>query len=274
MIAPAVAGEEAPAALRPKTYALIAALGDQFAMVTEVSSTGTHLSPIRRTNHTVDNDLLNRLALSGLDTAIARLDPDSRRIYMTLKPRGLEDVPGPRRESATLDRVLAALEAMPQRSEWDRIVVLTPTYAAKDIDGLPGKLQGPGAFVEPMCQGRTGKSSTDPDSCTTNSRPPAGPEATAPDGTVSPVNQYAAPFSYVQLWVLDPGTLAVIDQQKVFDSQKLFDPNAPMGMPTAEFVAARFTAVVRKSIGRAVDDTVLRGNVETEVREVRPDEGR
>lgn len=78
----------------------------------------------------------------------------------------------------------------------------------------------------------------------------------------------------MQVWILDPRTLAVIDQQKVFDSQKLFDPNTPMGMPTAEFMAARFTAVVEKSIGRAVDDTVLRGKVETEVREVRPDEGR
>ena len=162
---------------------------------------------------------------------------------------------------------------MPQRSEWDRIVVVTPTYAAKDLEGLPGKLQGPGVFVEPMCQGRTGKSSSDPDSCTHNTRPPAGPEATAPDDTVSRVNYYAAPYSYVQVWILDPRTLAVIDQQKVFDSQKLFDPSRPMGMPTAEFMTARFAAVVQKSIGKAIDDTVLRAKVETEIREVRPDDG-
>jgi hypothetical protein len=89
---------------------------------------------------------------------------------------------------------------------------------------------------------------------------------------VSRVNQYAAPFSYLPLWILDPRTLAVIDQQKMFDSQKLFDPSTPMGMPTADFMAARFTAVVGNSIGSAVDDTVLRGKVETEIREVRPDD--
>jgi hypothetical protein len=148
MIAPAGAGEEPAAGVRPKTYALIAALGDQFALVTERPSTGTHLSPIRRTNYTVDDDLLNRLALHGLDTAIATLDPGSRRVYITLKPEGLTDVSGPQRESATLGRVLAALEAMPQRSEWDRVVVLTPTYAAKDLDGLPGKLHRRGSEID------------------------------------------------------------------------------------------------------------------------------
>ena len=272
-IAPAGAAEDPPAGVRPKTYALIAAIGDQFAMVTEHPSTGTHLSPIRRTNFAVEGDLLNRLALRGLDAAVAKLDPDSRRIYLTLKPEALKDLSGPQRASATLGRVVTALETMPQRSEWDRIVILTPTYAAKDREGLPGKLQGPGMFVQPMCQGRTGLKPGDPDSCTGNTRPPAGPEATAPADTVSRVNYYAAPYSYVQVWILDPRTLVVIDQQKVFDHQKLFDPNnGPLGLPTAEFMAARFTAVIQKSIGKAVDDTVLRGTVETgEVREVGPE---
>jgi hypothetical protein len=266
----AVAQGALPAGDRPLTYALVAAVGEELATVTEVSSTGTHLSPIRRTSVTVENDQLNRFVLHSLDTAIAKLDPDSRRVYMTLRPDSIKGVAAPKRERATLDRVVAALERMPQRSEWDRIVVVTPTYAAKELDGLPRKLQGPGVFVQPMCQGRTAMSPTDPDSCATNTRPPAGPEAVAPDDTVLRINYYAAPFSYVQVWVLDPRTLAVIDQQKVFDSKKLYDPNnGPIGLPKADFLAARFAAVIEASVRRAVDDTVLRGKVETgPVREV------
>jgi hypothetical protein len=260
----------------PRSYALVAALGDEIGVVTEGPTTGTHLSPFRRTSVDVPGNLLNRFVLNALDSAIAKLDPDSKRVYMTLAAGRLKEVAAPRRESAALAEVVAALVNMPQRPEWDAIVVVTPTYTGVDREGLPGKLQGPGVFVEPMCQGRTGLRTSDYDSCGTDARPPAGRETLTPEGEVVRTNFFLAPFSYLQVRILDPRTLAVLDQQKVFDSQKLYDPHVGRRtMVSEEFLTARFGAVVQASVRRAVEESVLRGQVEVgPVRGVEPDDAR
>src|SRR4029453_15512760 len=41
---------------------------------------------------------------------------------------------------------------LPQRLEWDRIVVATPAYRALEQSGVASKLQGFGIFSEPLCQ--------------------------------------------------------------------------------------------------------------------------
>jgi hypothetical protein len=137
---------------KPKVYALIAAVGGQFDLVYEVQSTGTHLAPYRRTKTDVPNDTLNRLALNGLDTAIAKIELSSRRIYLVLPALQLAGVEPLLRDEAAIAKVVSALEQLPQRHEWHRIVVATPAYKALAINGMASKLSGVGVFSQPLCQ--------------------------------------------------------------------------------------------------------------------------
>jgi hypothetical protein len=74
------AATEPANSVKPRVYALVAAVGEQFSVVSEVQSTDSRLSPYRRRTIEVPNDILNRFALHGLDKAIANIDPDSKRI--------------------------------------------------------------------------------------------------------------------------------------------------------------------------------------------------
>jgi len=53
-------------------------------VVSEVQSTGSHLSPYGRTTSKAQGDALNTIVLHSLDKAIANIDPDSKRIYLAL----------------------------------------------------------------------------------------------------------------------------------------------------------------------------------------------
>ena len=132
-------------------YALVAAVGEQFSVVSEVQSTGSHLSPYRRRTIEVPN-ILNRLALHGLDKAIANMDPDSKRIYMALPAAQMAGVAPSAREGVAISKIVSELEKMSQRLEWDRIVIATPAYQALELSGLASKLQGFGLFSQPLCQ--------------------------------------------------------------------------------------------------------------------------
>jgi len=269
----AVQTEAPPPSARPRTYALVAAVGDEISIASEGTRVGTHLSPFHRTTADVPNNLLNRLVLNMMDAAIVKLDPESKRAYLTLTPGQLNGVEPMQREAMAMEKIVAALRSMPQRADWDRIVVVTPTYTGMDLEGLPGKLQGPGVFVQNACQGQMGTKPADYDSCSTDARPPAGPEATTPDDKVTRVNYFVAPFAYMKLWVLNPRTLEVLDHTKVFDSKKIYDPDmGPRQKVSTEFLVAQFAGVIETSVLRAAGDTVLRGQVEVgPVREVPPD---
>jgi hypothetical protein len=150
------AATEAANSVKPRVYALVAAVGEQFSVVYEVQSIGSHLSPYRRSTTEVPNNILNRLALHGLDKAIANIDPDSTRIYMAFSAAQMAGVAPSERESVAISKIVAELEKMPERKEWDRIVIATPAYRALELNGLASKLQGFGLFSEPLCQGRCG----------------------------------------------------------------------------------------------------------------------
>jgi hypothetical protein len=94
---------------------------------------------------------------------------------------------------------------------------------------------------------------------------------------------FLAPFSYIEVWVLDPKTLAVLDKQQSFDSQKLAEPSykLPLDLSTADaqkYLASRFISLVELSIGEAVMHSEINsrhGKVEVgPVREVDPDDVR
>jgi hypothetical protein len=263
--------------VKPRVYALVAAVGDEFSKVSEVQKTGSHLSPYRRYTSEVPDNILNRIALHSLDAAIAKIDPDSQRIYMSLPPAQMDGVAPSQRDSVALAKIVSELEKIPQRAEWDRILIATPAYRALELNGLPSKLQGFGLFQQPLCQGGCGTPFLGGDLGTLGQD---GVDALTSEDKIIRARTYIAPFSYIEVWVLDPKTLAVLDKQQGFDSQKLANPSyKPLDMSKSasqKYVAGRIVSLIDLSVGEAVmrsEVAIKRGIVETgEIKEVRPDD--
>lgn len=257
----------------PRVYALIAAIGEQFNTLEAVATTGTHLSPYRRKTEDVPNNVLNRFALHSLDKAIKAIEPASTRVYLSLPAAQMDGVSPSTRDSVAMGAIVAALENMPQRMAWHRIVVVTPAYRALDQSGLPGKLQGFGVFSEPRCQ-----AGCDYRRPTIGEQPDGVDALTSEDKTIK-ARTFLAPFSYVTVWVLDPRTLAVLDRQQSFDSQKLAEPEhkAPLDPSKGDaqkYLMGRIANLIELSVGAAVTQSEIglpRGNVEVgPVKEVDP----
>ena len=219
------AAAESIAPVKPMVYGLVAAVGEEFSVVSAKPSIGSHLSPYRRSTIEVPDNILNRFALHGLDKAIADIDPKSTRIYMTLPAAQMAGVAPSQRESVAIGRIVSELEKMPQRLEWDRIVIVTP------------------------------------------------------ENRVIAANSFLAPFSYIEVWILDPKTLAVLDKQERFANQKLADSRARIldmsQNDNREFLASRVNSLIELSVGEAVMHSEInhRGRVEVgEPKVVNPDD--
>jgi hypothetical protein len=256
-----IAGAEASTE-RPKTYALLSAMGNQFTVVHEVQSTGTHLSPYRTQSYQIGENILNRIVLNSLDKTVARLDPNGKRVYLSTDPvRGRGRYAS---EEAALDPVLEKLKRL-DRAQWDRIVVAMPAYRYHSQDGLATRMQGIGMFAQPLCQSDTGWGNR-MGSCDSGFRPPSGPEALTPEGKTLAANTYLAPYSFVEIFVLDAHTLAVLDRQTSFGHRKLTDMSGnAMGVGSEgsrEFVNRQMLEVITGSIADAVENTQLKGSVE------------
>jgi hypothetical protein len=267
------AATEPANSIKPRVYALVAAVGEQFSFVSEVESIGSHLSPYRRRTVEVPNNILNRLALHGLDMAIANIDPDSKRIYMAFSAAQMAGIAPSQREDVAISTIVAELGKMPQRLEWDRIVIATPAYRALELNGLASKLQGFGLFSEPLCQGRCGDD--------LHSLGQDGVDAVTSEDKTIRARTYIAPFSYIEVWVLDPKSLAILDKQQGFDSQKLGEPRyKPLDLSQTggqKYVAGRISSLIELSVGGAVMHSELnrRGKVEVgEPKVVDPDDAK
>jgi hypothetical protein len=264
---------------KSRVYALIAALGEDFTVVTETSRAGSHLSPYRRHTSKVQDNVLNRLALHSLDKAIGTIDPSSTRIYMSLALAKVDSVPPSGRDSAALGAITAELARMPQRLDWDRIVVATPAFRALDRDGMPSKLQGFGIFSEPQCQGGCPGLGRIPRHV--QPEPADGADAVTSDNKTIKASTYLAPYSYIEVWILDPKTLEILDVQQGFDSQKLAEPRykAPLDLTESEaqkYLAGRIVTLIEMSVGVAVmhsEVNVPRGRADAgPIRRIDPDE--
>ena len=275
----AASGQPAPEpakTTKPRVYALIAAVGEQFTEVMEVPRTGTHLPPYRRSSTQVNNNILNRLVLYSLDRAVAKIDPGSQRVYLSLPAAQMDGVTPMQRESVAISRVVAELQQMPQRLEWDRILIVTPAYRTLELNGLAGKMQGFGLFNESQCQGCGG---IGPNALTQPTEL-FGPEALSSEDKTVHADTYLAPFSYIEVWILDAKTLEVLDQQQGFDSQKLAEPSykEPLDLTKTkfqEYMASRLSSMVQLSVTQAVTRSELSwlGRVEVgPVKEVNPED--
>src|SRR5215471_8519127 len=243
--------------VKPRVYALLAAIGEDFTLVTEVSRTGTHLSPYRRQTERVPGDSLNRMALYSLDQAVSKIDPASTRIYMTLPAASMQGIAPSQRASVAMAKIVAELEKLPQRREWDRIVVATPAYQALEANGLGSKLQGFGTFAQSQCQASCGGFRLADHVAAAAAEPPDGVDAVTSEDKAIKARTFLAPFSYIEVWVVDPKTLAVLDQQRSLSSQKLAEP---VGKPRdfdngtgQKYLAMRIANIIELSITEAVD---------------------
>jgi len=259
--------------VKPRVYALVAAVGEQFSFVSEVQSTGSHLSPYRRKTIEVPNNILNRLALHGLDKAIANIDPDSKRVYMAFSAAQMAGIAPSERERVAISTIVAELEKMPQRLEWDRIVIATPAYRVLELNGLASKLQGFGLFSQPLCQGRCGDD--------LHQLGQDGVDAITSEDKTIRARTYIAPFSYIEVWVLDPKSMAILDKRQGFDSQKLGEPRyKPLDLSQSvgqKYVAGRISSLIELSVAEAVIHSELnrRGKVEIgEPKVVNPDDAK
>jgi hypothetical protein len=245
----------AAAGEKPRTYALVSAVGDRFTYARLRRQVGSHIiDNFARQEVRVKDNALNFAVLRGLDQALGQSEPDSKRILMAMNATEMDGVKAVDRERVALEKMIAALEPMAQRRDWDRIIVVTPTYVFSEHNGMGSKLNGLGVFVQPQYSGSIEGVDFAGDTDLTN----VGESATtAPDGSRNPSKRYIAPFSYLQVVTLDAHTLKVIDKNARYDFQKLFDPKSTaLNVENSfdeSFLAERILGLVELSAGRSIN---------------------
>ena len=216
---------QAVATPKPKVYALISAVGDQFTVVVQKESVGSNvLDNYRRSVVKVPNNALNASILKGLDRAIEQLDPGSTRILATLRALEMDGVRPVDREKVAMQKLLAAFEQMPQRMEWDTIIAVTPKFQFSQRKGMGTKLEGIGIYVQPLYRASLGDLA-DPGADLLGT---TGEEDTiTPDGKPAKrSSRYVAPYNYTQTWVFDAKTLKVLETSARYEFQRVYDQNS------------------------------------------------
>jgi hypothetical protein len=272
---------ELPGPPKPNTYVLVAAIGSQFTEVTDAPRVGSHLPPFRRNISELPDNLLNRVVLNGLDNGISRVDPDSERVYLSVAPGRVDGVSPLKQSSVALARIVAALEKMPKREGWDRIVVALPAYALLTRYGMPGRIEGLGAFAESQCQAGCGIGHVPTYPTELDPEPLSGVEALTSEDEVIKAKTFLAPFSYIEVWVLDPRTFAVLDRQQGFDHQKLAERPWKPAMTDSDrqkYLWRRAFDLIETSVRAAVTQSVVNSR-RTEVdvgpvKDVTPDDAK
>ncbi|MEQ1515509.1 MAG: hypothetical protein ABL931_03365, partial [Usitatibacteraceae bacterium] len=245
---------EAPA--KPKVWALISAVGDQFTIVTQKQSVGSSiLDNYKRDVVKVPGNALNASILKGLDRAIEQKDPGSTRILATLNALEMEGVNPIDREKVAMQKLLATLEKMPQRKDWDTIVVVTPKFQFSERKGMGSKLEGIGIYIKPIY---SGKLLTEDGRDILGSE---GEETITPDGKPGKdSDRYIAPYNYTQTWVFDAKTLKVLDTSARYEFQRIYDQdstaiNVALSVPVEKLgeILSRF---VERSMARSVGESL------------------
>jgi hypothetical protein len=272
--APATAPAAATASANAKTYALVSAVGDQFTYVRQRESTGSNrIDNFTRQVIKVPNNALNAAVLRGLDRAVASLDPDSNRVYVTLAPAEMENVSPQDREAVAIGKVVSALEKMPERAKWDKIYVAVPKFLLSERSGMGTKLHGLGVYIQPLSSATLSDNELGVDIDVGSS---GESDSTNPEGEAVRSKRYVAPFSYISTYVIDPRTMRVIEKNNRHDFQKLFDPNSPAldvanSIPT-DFLVSRIETLIERSAAKSVNDK--EGPATVEVGEVKPVTGK
>ncbi len=269
--APAATAVSPTNAEKKQIFALVAAVGDQFTYVRQKESTGSNIidNNIRNVIRVKGNGL-NLAVLRGLETGMTAANPDGNFEYITLNHEEMEGVLPQKREEVAIGKIVAALEKYPGREKWEKIIVATPKYLFTERAGMGPKLNGIGVYVQPLTggslEGSEGEQNIDVsnqgESDTTN------PE----DGTKNKSKTYVAPYTYLQVYVLDPKTLRVIEKVARHDFVKLNDPNSlaldvGKSIPV-DVLATRMNTLIERSAARALGETATGATVT--ISEIKP----
>lgn len=253
-----------------RTYALVAAFGNQMSFVQAKYQTGTHLDPYVRNSVALTGQSLNATILRAIDDTFAQQMPKSRRVYLSLDPGVTAGLSPERRDAAALKTALDAVRQMPQRKDWDEILIVTPAYVASEFNGLAPRTGGAGVSVQSVqsvtlvggsgggVQGsRTGGANISQNwmlSPETSGNP--ANRVVAPDGFAHSSRVFVAVHYYARIRRFDAKTLELISEESRFDSVKLHDPAAAdtylVRSIAPEVLAQRLTEVVQESTAAAV----------------------
>jgi hypothetical protein len=229
-------------------YALASAIGGELGYVIAKEEVGSRMDPYERHALPFPDYTLDAIVLRGLDRVIARRFPDTDRVFMRLRPAQLSDVAPPDRERVAFERLTAELQKMPQRQQWERIVVVTPHYRGFERSGLGSKLHGVGMYVQDLTSY-------------------ALYDVIEPDGTPGQQrrSRYIALYYYAKLFILDAKTLQVLESapwlidEKIHDSQS--DAVNIARSLSVEQLSRRLKVFVERASTQALGST-LRGTVE------------
>jgi hypothetical protein len=274
LVLPLLAGAQpadgAAAAPKPRTFALVAAMGEGFNIVVEKASVGSHLAPFDRKRFESAGASVNALVLLELARQVSALDASARFVPMVYPVSPMLEVSAERRSQATFDAVVAELKQAPDRGTWDRNLIVTPAYRGPRKDGMASQLTGMGLFVEPLCV-------SDVFSCSSGVASLSGPVTQRPDGSMAPANGFFAPYFYATLWELDAASMEVIAKRDVFHHKKMSSDNdqVPAQIDASAYarINVQLANLVNQSIQDALKKTDLAGKVEVRhVKEVDPAE--
>lgn len=261
---------------KKQTIALVSAVGDQFNYVRQKQSVGSNMidSNTRQTIKT-PNNALNIAVLKGLERAANETDPGSDFVYITLNPAEMENVLPQNREEIALGKLVAAIEKMPERMNWEKIVVATPKYLQSEYSGMGPKLQGFGVYVQPLESNRLIGTDSPIDGVNLDSQNES--QTATPSGKRSRSSTYVAPYSYIQVWTLDAKTLKVINKNARHDFIKLSDPDSTAlnveKSISPEFLAARLERLIERSVTMAAGGKDPSGTVDIgEIKLVTPEQ--
>lgn len=208
-------------AAEPRVYALVSAVGSELHYVRQRQQVGSNLEPYQRFTIQMPDASIDVAVLRGLERWVRKDDPEARVVQMRLKGEEVRGVLPYKRGEVLVGKLATALERMPERAGWDRIVLVTPRYVQGTREGLGTKLHGVGVFVQPLEQSRVWRSETNTEFL---NRRELG--TVAPDGTRSESKTFVAPYFYAKVWVLDARTLTVLETDERFDFQRIFDPKS------------------------------------------------
>jgi hypothetical protein len=240
-------------------YALVAAMGNRFMAGHEVHQTGSRLPNFPKRALEVKDDGINKLAVASLNEAVKKMHPQSERILLSV-PLSESTMDRTRSiEANAFATAVDALRARPDRSQWYRIVLVTPANRVDKADGLAPDTQGMGLFTQGLCQ-------SDIRDCDKRRADVGHVEVTNPKGKTIKSDRFVAPFFFAKIWILDPQSLQVLDSEVVMEHVKYNDPDSDSmdqnQVFTPKFLAARLVERVEASTTQAVARTELRGKVE------------
>ena len=231
---------------RPKVYALVSAIGGDISVVRQRADVGSNLEPYRRYTVHMPDASVDMAVLRGLDRAVASEDPDSTRVFLRMDPEQVRGVLPYKRGEVVPARAIAALEMMPERKDWDRIILVTPRWLQPGRDGMGTKLHGIGIYIQPL--GRNIAGILDADAGIETAM---DPDTASPTGEKGRSYKYVAPYFYAQMWVLDAKTMKVLETNERYDFQRLYDPNSTAIDVAKQIPVEQLATLVERFVERA-----------------------